>query len=202
MAILVFHPELEAEIRRIRPRFGNPDRDQEWEGVTVVSPEANNLHQRLQTDLLMALYAAVGPAGRVFGSVNISDRAAGWDKNYRSADVTVYLATNPAIDHDTHFEGGPDFLVEILSPGEVPEAKFDFYAKIGTREVLLVNRRPWAVELFRLTDGVLAPAGRSDDQSPAAVASAALGVTFAVVPGDPRTVVAVADPATGRTWRA
>lgn len=58
--------------------------------------------------------------------------------------------------------GGPDLAVEIISEGEDPHAKFAFYAAVNTREVLVVERDPWAAELFTLLDGQLVSAGRSD----------------------------------------
>src|SRR5207253_305814 len=67
-----------------------------------------------------------------------------------------------ARDCGTHWCGGPDFCVEIASPGDRSRDKLAFYAGIGVRELLLVDRDPWALELFRLSAGRLEPVGRSD----------------------------------------
>ncbi len=47
------------------------------------------------------------------------------------------------------------------SPDDRAREKLAFYAKVGTREVLLVDRDPWALELFRLREGRLAQVSRS-----------------------------------------
>jgi Putative restriction endonuclease len=36
--------------------------------------------------------------------------------------------------------GGPDFLVEVESPGDDTEEKVPFYSKIGARELLILHR--------------------------------------------------------------
>ena len=138
--------------------------------------------------------------GLVHQGVNLSDRAAGWAQNYRNPDVTVYLNGNPAADLGSHYVGGPDFLIEIVSPGEIPTAKFAFYESVGTKEVLVVHRDPWMLELFALANGKLASIGTSDLSAGGVCASAALGMTFAVAPGRPRPRVVVTHPATGRSW--
>jgi hypothetical protein len=142
--------------------------------------------------------------GTVTQAVNVSDRADGWDKNYRAPDFLVYLTGNPAVNHGTHWQGGPDFLVEVLSRGERPRAKFRFYAAINTREVLLVHRRKagWALELFQLQGGKLEPAGRSTLDAPAVLASGVLPLTFQLVPGPDRPRIRVAHPTDGRDWLA
>ncbi|OWK43503.1 hypothetical protein FRUB_03102 [Fimbriiglobus ruber] len=109
---------------------------------------------------------------------------------------------NPAVNHGTHWEGGPDFLVEILSPGERPHDKFDFYAAVHSREILLVHRDPWALELFQLRDGRFTPAGRSDATAPAVLASGVLPLTFRLMAGEPRAKIEVTHPPTGRRWEA
>ena len=67
-----------------------------------------------------------------------------WKKNYRCPDVAVFLPGNPAEDRGTHWLGGPDFAVEVLSPDDRSRKKLDFYAKVGVRELLLVDRKPWS----------------------------------------------------------
>jgi len=49
--------------------------------------------------------------------------------------------------------GGPDFAVEILNPGDRTPEKLPFYASVNVRELLVVDRDPWSLELFRLCDG-------------------------------------------------
>ena len=75
--------------------------------------------------------------------------------------MAVFLQTNPARRLDTHFLGGPDLLVEILSPHDASRLKLAFYANIGVREVLLVDREPWSLELYQIQEGTLQLAGRT-----------------------------------------
>lgn len=207
MPILFVDPR---EAKEARDRFvtngGNcdPRFTEVWEGVEVVPPIPNNEHQELVTNLMVPLYDSIRMPGlgKVYPGVNVSDRASGWTHNYRGPDLVVYLNNGSAVNHGTHWQGGPDFLVEILSPGERPYDKFDFYAKVNTREVMLVFRDPWAVELHRLQAGRLVLAGRSDDANPTAVASSVLPLTFQLRTGAPRPVIEVVHTATGKMWTA
>ena len=203
MSVLILDPmDAKAYLRRHRREDGSRF-DECWNGRVVVPPLPNSEHQQVQF-LLGApfLDVVIRPGlGQVFNGVNVSDRAkAKWTKNYRGPDLLAYLAGNPAIDHGTHWQGGPDFLVEILSRGERPKAKFGFYARINTREVLLVHRKPWALELYRLRAGRLEPAGRSDLVLPAVLTSCTLPLTFHLVAGTPRPQILVTHSADGRTW--
>ncbi len=200
MAVAAYESIEEMRRRAAREAHRENRWDECWDGVLVMAPLPNDEHQELQLAFCIPLFEAVAGAGRVRPGVNVSDRAAGWPHNYRGPDAVVYLDTNPAVNHGTHWEGGPDFLVEIISHREDPQAKFDFYAAVGTREVLILERDPWAVELYQLRGGRLVLAGRSDLASPAVVASGVLPLTFQLQPGTPRPTVAVAHTADGRRW--
>src|SRR5207249_2384332 len=97
----------------------------------------------------------------VYAGVNVSDREVKWRKSFRCPDVAVFFPGNPAQDRKTHWFGGPDFAIEIISPYDRSRRKLPFYAKVGVRELLLVDRRPWALELYRLEANALQPVGRS-----------------------------------------
>ncbi|MFO0849460.1 MAG: Uma2 family endonuclease [Gemmataceae bacterium] len=202
--VLILDPLKASEFAARRAAEGNDHWDEVWNGRLVVPPLPNNEHQQIQF-LLGApfLEAVIGPGlGQVFAGVNISDRATGWDQNYRGPDLVVYLATNPAVNHGTHWQGGPDFLVEIISPGEKPRAKFGFYESVSTREVLIVHRDPWYLELFGLVGGKLVSAGRSDLANPQLLTSGVVPLTFRLSPGTDRPRIEVTHPPTGRTWSA
>jgi len=173
-----------------------------WDGVDIVPPLPNNEHQVIQSRLLAPLCAVVDDPrlGETTAGVNITDRHVNWTSNFRGPDVVVYLLTNPATNHGTHWEGGPDFLVEIISEGEDPHAKFDFYAGVNTREVLIVERDPWAVELFQLSGGRLVSVGRSDVANGLVLPSGVVPLTFRLVAGTPRPRIEVTHAATGRQW--
>ena len=164
MPVMIYDPIYEQHVRAERERAWPNERDEVWEGVLVVPPLPNTEHQRIVMHLSGAFSAVINwnAGDQALPGANVSDRDADWTENYREPDVVVYLATNPAKDRSTHWVGGPDLAVEIASPGEDPRAKLDFYAKIGTRELLIVDRYPWALELYQLQGGKLVLVGKSD----------------------------------------
>ena len=163
MPILVLDPDSEARLRRLWPGLDDDRWTEVWDGVTVLSPLADTEHQNLVNSFGAVFWLVITQSslGTVYQGVNLSDRTPNWLKNYRNPDVSVYLDGNPAADHGTHYVGGPDLAVEVISPGETPSAKFGFYAAVGTRELLIVNRKPWKLELYALADGQLKLAGSS-----------------------------------------
>ena len=66
----------------------------------------------------------------------------------------------------THWQGAADFLVEVISPDDRTREKLPYFASLGVRELLLIDRDPWAVELYRLGDGGFGRVGvsRLDDE--------------------------------------
>ena len=204
MATLILDPIMEAECKFIFDRSGDNRYDEVWEGVTVVPPMPSDEHQQLQIRLSLPFMELVEipQIGQVRAGGNISDRAVDWTHNYRCPDVFVYLNSNPAINHDTHWQGGPDFLIEIISPGEDPYAKFAFYTSINTREVLIVHRDPWLLELFQLNNNRLQLVGASDTASSQVLTSNVLPLTFQLVQGATRPEIVVAHTQTQQQWRA
>jgi len=153
-----------------RRRITGADRfDEVWDGVYVMSPLADNVHQDLGGGIAAGIMVLLRgeTVARVQPGANVSDQDEDWTKNYRCPDVLVFLAGNPAQDRDTHWLGGPDFAVEILSKGDRARKKFAFYARVGVRELLLVDRRPWRLELYRLAGGEYEQVGTSDLEDPA-----------------------------------
>lgn len=204
MPVLILDPVYEQHVRAVREAETPNARDEVWDGVVVMPPLPNVEHQILVTDLALVFAAVVNRAAGdlALAGANVSDREADWQNNYREPDVLVYLAGNPAKNAGTHWVGGPDLAVEVVSPGEDPRQKLPFFAKVNTREVLVVDRDPWAVELYQLRGGQLVLAGRSDAANPAVLASGVLPLTFRLQPGTPRPTILVAHSADGRTWTA
>ena len=118
-------------------------------------PLANNEHQEIAFDLGFAFRSALGPGGRICAGVNVSNQTDDWTKNYRDPDVVVVLPGTSAENRDTHWLGGPDFAVEVVSKGDRSRDKLAFYAKVNVRELLLVDRFPWSLELYRNQAGVV-----------------------------------------------
>ena len=204
MPVMIYDPQLEQEIRTARDKCDAGRRDEVWDGVLVVPPQANNEHQRIVSRVTSAFSAVVDwDAGdQVLPGANVSDRDADWMENYRDPDVVVYLASNKAKDRNTHWVGGPDLAVEIRSRGEDPRLKLDFYAKVKTREVLIVDRDPWSVELYQLRRGKLVSVGKSDPATAAVLTSGVLPLTFQLQPGSLRPTILITHTGTKQTWTA
>jgi Uma2 family endonuclease len=169
-----------------------------------MSPEADTTHQFLAKQLVRALDDALAdvPGVLVYPTVNISDRSEGWDKNYRVPDASVFLPGNPAEDRGPYFLGGPDFAVEIRSPGDRARKKFNFYAKVGVRELLIVDRKPWKLELHRAEAGAWSLVGASDLERPDLLESTVLGLAFRLVDGPARPLVEVTRLGSEQTFLA
>lgn len=204
MPILLTDPEREEVLRAERSHADGDKWNEVWDGVLVMPALPNDEHQEIQNRIQYAFTSlfATDDDGKVRGGVNVTDRHEDWKENFRGPDVVVYLPENPAINYGTHWLGGPDFLVEIISPGDMAWDKLEFYADVNTREVLLVDRDPWRLELYRLENGVLEPAGASDLSNPAVIESRVLPFTFQLVEGPKRPVIRMVHTGTGHVWTA
>lgn len=205
MTTIITDKHLERSLHRRRKKAGADRWDEVWEGVYIVSPLPNVQHQELVGTVYAILAGAIayGGRGRVFPGVNVSDQPKRWQRNYRCPDVAVYLETTSAEDRGTHWFGGPDLAVEIVSPGENPHAKLDFYAKVETRELLVIDRDPWRMELFRLTGGELASVGVSEitgEQPGTTLASETVPFTWRLVPGRDRPKIEMTGIESGQAW--
>lgn len=207
MTMIVTDEDLERDLRRSREESGADRWDEVWDGVYVMGALPNDQHQgivgRLTT--ILTLTVELAGAGLVRPGVNVSDRRDAWKENYRCPDVVVYLFGNPAENRGAHWYGGPDLAVEVVSRGEDPHAKLDFYAKVSTRELLVIDRDPWRLELFRLGDGELTPAGVSEitGTAPGAVlVSEVVPFTWRLAPGSERPRIEVTCTENGQVWHA
>jgi Uma2 family endonuclease len=170
-----------------------------------MSPLADNEHQQLGFDLAAAIKLGLDQDEqiRIFPGCNVSDRPKRWKKNYRCPDVAVFLPGNSAEDRVTHWFGGPDFEVEILSPYDRSREKFDFYAKVRVRELMLVARRPWSLELHRRDDQRWDLVGKSDPSPEAPpLSSEVLSLGFRLVPGTKRPRIEVSQTEGSNRWLA
>ncbi len=136
----------------------------------------------------------------MFPGVNLSDREEGWEQNYREPDVAAFLRDGKAINCGTHWRGAADFLVEIISPGERTRDKIPFYSGLGLVELLIVDGDPWMLELYGHQNGQLEKIGQSTLAAPEVLASQTVGLTFQLLPGEPRPHIQVTHPASGRQW--
>jgi Uma2 family endonuclease len=191
MDLLITDPGISKRMIRQRRARGIDQKDEVWEGVYVVSPPPNNEHQDLLNEMSTVFTVVIGWSrmGQVRPGVAVSDRAAGWTKNFRVPDISVFLNGTTAIKLSTHWLGGPDFAVEIISDHDRSREKIDFYAQLGVKELLLVDRKPWALELYRLHDGVFVLIGKSDFVNPLILTSQVIPLSFQLQAGDPRPTI-------------
>ena len=168
MSVLIHDETIANEVLRKRLASGMDRYDEVWDGVYVMSPMADNQHQALATQLSAAICTVIDwcSLGQTLAGANVSDRADDWTSNYRIPDVLVFLKETTAIDRGTHWFGGPDFAIEIASPGDRPLDKVSFYAKVGTRELLIINRNPLEMILYRLVSNELLVVGKASYQQP------------------------------------
>jgi Uma2 family endonuclease len=201
MPAFVADPYVEQRLRAERRAAGADKYDEVWDGVYVIMPLPNNEHQELVGRLNNYLFVAVeaAGAGRVYPGVNVSDRRQGWEQNYREPDVAVFLNDSRAENCGTHWLGGPNLAIEIVSLHDRSREKFDFYASVGVKELLLIDRDPWQLELHRLSDHELEEAGRSTPDDPKPFKTQTAPLTWRLIPGQPRPRIELTHD-DGRTW--
>lgn len=203
MATLIHDAYTEAEVRAQRVKSGADRWDEMWDGVYVMNPLPNNEHQEIANSLGAALYDIVSSRklGRVFPGVNVSDRKENWDHNYRGPDVVVYLNETEAEDCGTFWYGGPDLAIEVLSPNDTAREKLDFYAKVSTKEVLIIDRYPWQLELYRLAEDNLVLMDSSTEAESNWIASEVVSLKMRLQPGNDRPIIELVNTADQKTWQ-
>jgi Uma2 family endonuclease len=201
MPAFVADPYVEQRLRAERRAAGADKYDEVWDGVYVIMPLPNNEHQELVGRLNNYLFVAVEAAGlgRVYPGVNVSDRRHGWEQNYREPDVAVFLNDTHAENCGTHWLGGPNLAVEIVSLHDRSREKLDFYAGVGVAELLLIDRAPWQLELYRLRGNELEEAGRSTPDDPKPLKTQTAPLTWRMIPGQARPQIELTHD-DGRTW--
>lgn len=185
MSVMINDNTIASQIVALRRATGADRFDEVWEGVYMMAPMPNNEHQMLSTELSIALGLIIDwrGLGHTLAGANVSDRRENWTHNYRVPDVLVFLNNTAAEDCDTHWSGGPDFAVEIVSPGDRTLDKLDFYAQVRTRELLIIDRDPWQLTLYRSTHGErLTPVAVSSFAQHATISSEVLPIRLSIDP--------------------
>jgi Uma2 family endonuclease len=122
-----------------------------WEGVLHMAPSPNRDHQDIEGSLESWLrqHWAEPNGCRVYHQINVSEPGT-WPNNYRIPDLVLLTPARFEIDCNEYFDGGPDVVVEIHSPGDEAYDKLEFYAKLNVLEVWIIDRdtkRPEILEL-------------------------------------------------------
>ncbi len=202
-AALVLDDKVSEEIIRQRQERGIDQHDEVWEGVYVMPPLADDEHQAIVSgfDSVFGFLLGLPGVARVRPGVNVSDRELDWSFNFRAPDVVVFLNDTAATCHGSFWEGGPDFAVEVVSRKDRTREKLDFYAKVGVRELLIVDRDTWQLELLRLTDDKLNSVGKSTVEHSDLLASEVIPFTFKMESGEERPVIVVGHSESEQSWR-
>jgi Uma2 family endonuclease len=190
--------EVDPAILEQRRRTGLDRWDEMWEGVLHMTPAPSNEHQRILDELLMFLGPLLRRAGRgtLRSGINVFDESS-TAEDYRIPDLTFVAAGRETLfAQDGIRGGGPDAVIEIRSPNDESYEKRPFFAKLGVREVVIIDRDTKRVEVFTLRG---ADYQRQEPDSNGLVTATTMGVRFGVAGGGraaPRLRVADAsDPA-------
>ena len=202
MATLIQDRETERRLIARRRRLGQDKFDEVWDGVYVMAPAPNIEHQNFVSGLNSLLFQVIEAAGQgmVLPGTNVSDRRVGWKKNYRVPDVAVFLNDTTAEHCGSYWFGGPDLAIEVASEEEHVTKKLAFYATVQTRELLVVNRAPWSLELYRLTDGALNLVDRTTISSGIWLDSEVVPLAFRLIEGIERPRIEVRHSDGQQTW--
>jgi Uma2 family endonuclease len=202
MDTLIVDPRVSERLIRERRAHGADQYDEVWGGVYVMSPAPNDEHQELATRLARPLLEIVEDPGLgvVRIGINLASDPNDWERDYRVPDVAVFLTDSPAVCHGTFWSGPPDFLVEITSPWDKTRDKLRFYSDQWTRELLLVDRDPWQLELYRLQHGQLVLVAKMLLGDATLLESEVLPLRFRLSPGTPRPTIEIFSMDLQRSW--
>jgi Uma2 family endonuclease len=134
-------PVARPEVLAWRKRTGQDRWDEMWEGVLHMAPMPNVDHQNLEADLQAYLrqHWARPLRAKVLHQINLAAPGE-WPDNFRIPDLVLLSPDRFDINRGEYFEGAPDAVVEIYSPGDDTYEKLPFYAELGVPEVWIIDR--------------------------------------------------------------
>jgi Uma2 family endonuclease len=135
-------------------RTGADRWDEMWDGELHMPPPPSVDHQDFEWSLETWLRVRWAPTegARVYHNVAVAPQG-GWPNDYRAPDLVLLLPACTAINRGPYFEGGPDVVVEIHSPGDEAYEKLRFYAGLGVSEVWIIHRDTKQPEIHLLRRG-------------------------------------------------
>ncbi len=147
-------PQMPPGLLEWRKRTGADRWDEMWEGVLHMPPMPNREHQDLEwvIEFYLRTHWAPSLGARVYHGINVA-APGGWPNNYRIPDVVLLKPERFGIDRNEYFEGGPDVVIEIRSPGDESYEKLEFYARLEVTEVWIIDRDTKTPEIYALTAG-------------------------------------------------
>ncbi len=144
--------DVSPEVLARRKLTGVDRRDELWEGVWHMAPAPSREHQRILDELIVFLLPLLKRAGRgtLHSGINVFDEASR-SENYRIPDVTFVAAGRESVLAEDGTRGGaPDAVIEIRSPEDESYDKLPFFASLGVREVIIIDRDTKKPEIYRL----------------------------------------------------
>lgn len=123
--------------------------DELWDGVLHMTPAPTVEHQRILDRLIGFLEPLLrnSERGTLRSGINVF-RAS---QDYRIPDLTFIASGRERfLLEDGVRGGGPDAVIEVRSPDDESYEKLPFYAAIGAREVVVIDRDTKRPEVFRL----------------------------------------------------
>jgi Uma2 family endonuclease len=180
--------------KELRKRTGADRWDEIWDGVLHMPPAPNVHHQDFehQFQAYLRQHWARPRGAKVFHGVNLAP-VGGWpDRNYRIPDLVLLTRERFHINKNEYFEGAPDAVVEIHSPGDEAYEKLPFYAALGVLEVWIIHRDTKKPEIHLLGKGRY----RKLRAAGGWLRSPATGVEMRAVPGGKLAVRVKDNPST------
>ena len=144
-----------------------PDDGRRYEiidGELLMSPAPTPNHQMIIGNLFAVVfnYLRAQPIGKVIlAPVEVYFS----ETNILQPDIVFISAERSGIIESAQIRGVPDLVVEVLSPGTEKRdrtVKLKTYAKFGVREYWMVKEETGVIEVLRLQEGRLEPAGSYD----------------------------------------
>jgi Uma2 family endonuclease len=135
-----------------RRRTGLDRWDEMWDGELHMPPALSDEHQRMLDDLIEFLRPLLRSSSRgtLRSGINVFDDPVKSD-NYRIPDLTfVALGREAILAADGVRGGAPDAVIEIRSPDDETYEKLPFFARVGVREVIVIDRDTKRTAIFRL----------------------------------------------------
>ncbi|MBK8026877.1 MAG: Uma2 family endonuclease [Chloroflexi bacterium] len=135
------------------------------DGELIVAASPIPYHQELSGNLFVGLKSVV-PDGKVYFSpldLYLDD------ENVPQPDLIWVAADGRCTITPKRFEGPPELIIEILSPGTAcvdKIRKFHLYERHAVTEYWIVNAEEGFVEVFQLADGKYVLHGVFDEESP------------------------------------
>jgi len=139
------------------PEYG--PRYQLIEGELYIAPAPNRFHQEISGNLeyLFKRYLEDHPIGKIFHApfdVQLTD------VNVFQPDIIFLAREHYALQTKQGITGGPDLVVEILSPrtAELDQGvKRELYSRCGVRELWIIDPDTLRVSVFRLQENAESP---------------------------------------------